>query len=273
MTTRRFEVTPVRDFNKVKVTCQPSEIIPLINITKDAPSPPPLPSSFTTINETNKPSTRSMNNLMQRLKATTSATDLVQSNETSSLPGKLPTGSVNLTVNREIEEVDSCYSTIHTMDASSFPVDDKFLQELRSKRRELREKGRHLSIDQRIALNRFQYDRNIIRAQDIFDVHFASNDDENTNVQQDLFNENTQEQIRNNIFKELDRQRIKQFHKHYRQLILGRALLLFITSVILFMSITLIYVVADLYDRANYFNANFEDNQFIPIIYDDTNES
>lgn len=272
MTTRRFEVTPVRDFNKEKTNCQPSEIIPLINITKDAPSPPPLPSTFTTINEMDKHSNRSMNNLMQRLKNTTSAADLVQSNGTS-LPAKLPTGSVNLTVNREIEEVDSCYSTIHTMDASTFSADNQFLQELRSKRRELREKGRHLSIDQRIAMNRFQYDRNIIRAQDIFDVHFASNEDGNANMHEDLFNENTQEQIRNNIFKELDRQRIKQFHKQYRQLILGRALLIFITSVILFMSITLIYVVTDLYDRANYVDANFQDNQFVPIVFDDISEN
>ena len=273
MTTNRFKVTPVRDLNRENVTVQPSEIIPLINITNDVPSPPPIPSSLTTINETNKHPNRSINHLLHRLKNTSSTIDSMQSKETSSLPEKYPTSANNLTVNKEIEEADSCYSTTHTIDASSFPLENKFLQELRSKRRELREKGRHLSIDQRIALNRFRYERNIVRAQDIFDVHFASNDEEIANVQQNTFNENTQEQIRNDIFNELDRQRIKQFHKQYRQLILGRALLMFITSVILFMSFTLVYVVTDLYDRANYFDATFGDNEFIPMIYDNTNEN
>lgn len=66
-----------------------------------------------------------------------------------------------------------------------------------------------------------------------------------------VFNEDTQEKIRNNIFDELDRQQMKQFHKtQHRQLVFGRALLMFITSILIFMGVTLVYVVIDLYDRA-----------------------
>jgi len=138
-------------------------------------------------------------------------------------------------------------------------------------------KSRNLNIDQRIELNRFQHGRVIKRAQDIFDVHFELNDDDddnnnNNNMQYHLFNEDTQEKIRNNIFYELDRQRMRQFHKQHRQLILGRALLMFITSLLMFMGITLIYFVIHLYDRANYLDTKLDDNEFISMIYDENEE-
>ena len=77
-------------------------------------------------------------------------------------------------------------------------------------------------------------------------------------IQSNLFNEDTQEKIRNDIFNELDRQRKKQFHKQHRHLVLGRALLMFITSLLAFMSITLIYVVIHLLDKVKYFDTDPE---------------
>lgn len=267
-TTNRFEVTLVNDFNRDKISSQPSEMIPLINIENDIPSPPKLPSSFTLVNETNKPPIRIVNNFIQRLKTSSSSRNFMQKNETSINHSH---SSTNLTVNKDSDEADSCNSTIHSLDANSLHLNNKFLHELRLKRRELHEKGRHLSIDQRIALNRFKYDRHIKPAQDIFDVNFASNDDDNNpNMQYDIFNEHAQEQIRKNIFNELDRQRFKQLHKQHRQLVLGRALLMFVTSIILFMSITLIYVVIEFYHRANDLNLMSVDDEFVPVIYDDT---
>jgi hypothetical protein len=42
------------------------------------------------------------------------------------------------------------------------------------------------------------------------------------------------------------------------------------TSLIAFMSFTLIYVVLDLYDRAHYLDMKLPENEFIPMIYDKT---
>jgi hypothetical protein len=265
----------VKDFNRDNVSSQPSEMIPLINIESSTPSPSPLPLSlpqqFMLINETNKPPVRIVNSSIHRLKTSSSSSDLMQMNETSSLPTIHSNSSANLNVNRDTDEPDSCYSTIHTLDTNSLRVTNKFLHELRLKRRELHEKGRHLSIDQRIALNRFKYNSGLKRAQDIFDVHFASeDDDDNSNTSYDILNENAQDQIRKKIFYELDRQRLRQFHKQHRQLVVGRALLMLITSVILFMSITLVYVVIDLYHRANNLDNANEEIEFIPMIYDTT---
>jgi len=275
MTTHRFEITPVNELNRDKILSQLPEMIPLINKENDIPIPPPLPISLTLINEKNKSSPRLFNNLLQRIKTSSSTADFMQKNDTSSsLQTNHSYSTANLTVNKEIDEPDSVHSTIHsnTLDANSLHLTNKFLHELRLKRRELHAKARNLSIDERIAINRFQYERDIKRAQDIFDVHFEFNDDDNNNnMQNNIFNEDTQEKIRNNIFYELDRQRMKQYHKQHRQLIVGRALLIFITSLLAFMSITLIYVVIDLYNRANYFDTQLVDNEFLPMIYDDQN--
>jgi hypothetical protein len=271
MTTHRFQVTPVNGFNRDKISSQPAEMIPLINIENNIPSPPPPPPpTLSLVNETKKPPTRFANNIFHRLKTSSSSTDLMKKNETSSPPINHSHSTVNLTVNKDIEESDSCYSTIHTLDSNSLRSTNKFLHELRLKRRELHEKGRHLSIDQRIALNRFKHKPGMRRAQDIFDVHFASNDDDNVNMPHDMFTEITQEQIRNNIFNELDRQRLKQIHKQTRHLVVGRALLMFVTSLLLFMSITLVYAVMELYNRANDLDITLGDNEFISMVYDTT---
>ncbi|CAF4228743.1 unnamed protein product [Rotaria socialis] len=116
----------------------------------------------------------------------------------------------------------------------------------------------------RIALNRCQRNQNRLRAQDIFDVHFELDDDRDSQ----FLNEDLQEKIRSNIFNELDRQRMKKYYKEHRQLIFGRTLLMVFTSLIVFMSTTLVYVVIDLYDRAKYLDLNFPDNKFISMIYD-----
>jgi hypothetical protein len=261
MTTRRFEITPV---------FQPSEIVPLINIKNDIPAPPPLPTSLTLTNEKTKSSPRLFHNLLHRVKTSSTSTDLPRKADTLSLPTFHAHSTANFNVNKETEEADSVHSTIHsnTFDTNSLHITNKFLHELRLKRRELHEKARNLSIDERIALNRVRYSRDLTRAQDIFDVHFVLNDDENSSMQCNIFNEDAQEKIRNNIFHELDRQRRKQFHRQHRQLVLGRALLMLITSLFAFMSITLIYVVIDLYNRANYFDTKLGDKEFLSMIYD-----
>jgi len=274
MTTHRFEITPINELNRDKISSQSPEMIPLINQENDIPIPPPLPISLTLINEKTKSSPRLFNSLLHRVKTSSSTADLMRKNNTSSLQIKHSVSTTNLTVNKEIDDTDSVHSTIHsnTFDTNSLHLTNKFLHELRLKCRELHDKSRNLSIDERIALNRFQYERDIKPAQDIFDVHFELNDDNNNNMQNDIFNEDAQEKIRNNIFYELDRQRMKQFHKQHRQLIVGRALLIFITSLLAFMSITLIYVVIDLYNRANYLDPQVVDNEFLSMIYDDKND-
>jgi len=270
-TTHRFKVIPVKELNHDKISFQPSEIIPLINIENDIPSPPPVPSSFTLINETKKSSPRLFNSFKQRLKTSSSTIDLRYKNDTS-LSRIHSKSTTNLNVNKEPEEPDSYNSTIHsnnTLDTNSLRLTNKFLHELRSKHRELRNKKHDLSIDQRLALNRYhRYHQDTTRAQDIFDIHFELYDDDDDNIQNNLADEDFQEKIRNDIFHELDRQRMKQFHKQHRQLVLGRALLLFITSLLAFMSITLIYVVIHLYDRAKYVDTKLPDTEFISMIYD-----
>ena len=243
----RFQITPIND----NIASQPSEIIPLINI--EIPSPPPT--SITPINEINKTSVQRINNLLHRSKLNSSGTKI----DSSVISNSHSNSYANLTV----EDNDSCYSTVHSN--SHDGLGNKFLQELRSKRHELREKTKHLSIDQRIAIIRHKHNREKIRAQDIFDVNFELTDDDDK--QSDLINEDTQEQIRHDIFHELDRQRRKQFQKQHRHLVLGRAFLMFITSFIAFMSITLIYVVIHLIDKVKYFDT---DPEFLPMIYDAT---
>ena len=171
----------------------------------------------------------------------------------------------------DVDESDP-YLTIqsNSYDTTVTRPTNKFLQELRSKRRELMEKSQNVSIDQRIALHRRQNQRPILRAQDIFAVHFELNDEnDDPPLNQDhLFTEEAQEKIRNEIFAELNRQRKRQYHKEHRHLLLARALLMFMTSLFAFMSITLIYVVLDLYERAHYLATKLPDNEFVSIIND-----
>jgi hypothetical protein len=264
---QRFQVTRVCEQSQEQVR-YPSEIIPLINIEKESTSPPAavVPVSLTLINETCKTSTRLLNSFLQRLKphslSSESALKLGES-WTSSLRTHV-TSDVPLT--DEHDKTDGYYSTLHSnaFDTNSLRLTNQFLHELRLKRREIHEKRSHLSIDQRIALNRQRNHREITRAQDIFDVHFELY--ENENIQVHMFTEDAQETIRKNIFTELDRQRMKQYHKQHRHLLLARTLLIFITSLFVFMSVTLIYVVIDIYDRANYIDSALLENRWLSMI-------
>jgi hypothetical protein len=261
MTTRRFEVTRVPERQQEPVISDPSEIIPLIHVETDIPLPPPLPLSFTSINETNRAPPRLFNSFLQRFKPRSASTDVIS--RVGTIAGSIPQSIsvTNLTVGSDSGKVDSYYSTTHSnvFDTNSLRLTNKFLHELRLKRRELYEKADNLPIDQRM------------RAQDIFAVHFAMNESET--MPSDIYNEDAQEKIRKNIFNELDRQRMKQYNKQHRHLIWGRALLMLITSLLLFMSITLIYVVIDLYDRAKYAEATLPDSEFVSIINDMANDA
>ncbi|CAF0897075.1 unnamed protein product [Adineta steineri] len=257
MTTNRFQVTSVNELNRDKLLSHPSEVIPLINIQNDIPTPPSLPISFTSIHETNKTSTR--------LKASSTALNFIRkldpiihhSNSHINLPG------IN-----ETDGGDSCYSTIqsNTWDTNSLHLKNNFLHELRLKRHELQTKAKNIPIDQRIALNNRPYNEELLRAQDIFAIHFELNDTEN--IPDNIFNEDSQEKIRNKIFDELDRQRKKKFHKQHRQLFLGRALLFLMVAILVFMATTLICAVMNLYDRAEYFNITLSNDTFLSMIYD-----
>ena len=167
------------------------------------------------------------------------------------------------------DKVDSTYSTTHSnmFDTTTLPITNKFLHELRSKCRELHEKSKHLSIDQRIALNRRPREPTILRAQDIFDVHFAPDDTESPSYE--VFNEDTQDRIRANIFHELDRQRMRQYQKQHRQQLVGRALLMLVICLLTFMSVTLIYAVIDLHHRIDCFERKLPEKEFKPMIDDE----
>lgn len=268
MPTRRFEVTRVPERAQEHVKSDPLEIIPLIHVQEDIPSPPPLPLSFTSINETNRAPPRLFNSFRHRFKPHFASADVIP--QVSTVAGSIPqsTSLTNLTIGSDLGKGDSHYSTAHSnaFDTNSLCLTNKFLHELRLKRREFHEQANNLPIDQRIERNRQQYDRQIMRAQDIFAVHFAMN--ENDTMPSDIYTEDAQETIRNNIFNELDRQRMKQYHKQYRHLVLGRALLTLITSFLLFMSITLVYVVIDLFDRAKYAEATLPESEFLSMTND-----
>jgi hypothetical protein len=285
MSAHRFEVTPVPEPNRNNSQVQPSEIIPLIHIENEIPPPPPLPASISSTNkkDTSRTSSKLFSAILQRKpldtrrRATVAAAlstvnnQIKKSSSIDILNKPDSTNRTHLVTGNELEDSD-VYSTTQSnnYDTNPLRITNKFLQEIRLKRRELREKSKNISIDQRIALHRRAKQRNILRAQDIFDVHFELNDDENDLPlsQSNFFTEESQEKIRNDIYKELNRQRIKQYHKHHRHLFLGRSLLMFMIALLAFMSLTLIYVVVDLYDRANYLDAKLPENEFIPMIYD-----
>ncbi|CAF2044474.1 unnamed protein product [Rotaria magnacalcarata] len=269
MMKHRFEVTSVDELNCDKIQCQSSEKIPLINITDEIPQLPSSVPSFTTINEINQPSPSLFNRFLEDVKKTVSLAILNQNLNPVSSPIVHYNSTTNGNLNSKVEEPDSNYSTIQSnvSDTNSLRLTNRFLYELRLKRRELREKTHDLSIEQRIALHRCQRNQNRLRAQDIFDVHFELDDNHDDRDSQFL-NEGLQEKIRSNIFNELDRQSMKKYYKEYRQLIFGRTLLMLFTSLIVFMSTALVYVVIDLYDRAKYLDIKFPDNKFISMIYD-----
>ena len=273
---------------------QPPEIIPLVHIEHEIPPPPPLPSSLTLTNgtNTNRISTRLLNTFLRRKSFDTrrratvaaaavafsknikksSSTDILHQGQSIPISSNSTTIESNCTVGNEVED-STVYSSIQSNNYDSNPlrVPNKFLQELRLKRRELMDKAKNMSIEQRIAFNRQGSVRRILRAQDIFDVHFELDEDENdkiASVETNLFTEEFQEQIRNDIYNELNRQRMKQYHKHHRHVFLGRSLLMLMISLLAFMSFTLIYVVIDIINRASHLEAKLPDSEFIPMTND-----
>lgn len=261
MSKHRFEVTRVPE-----IALQPAS--PVIRIENEIPSPPPLPASLS--------STKSSNIFGSILK-----TKPFDTRRRATIAAALATEKYNLKKSSSIDvlqkvepisEIDEfdVYSSIQSTgsDINRSKTTNKFLHELRLKRRELHEKAKNFTIDQRISFLRRENQRQILRAQDIFDVHFEVHD-ENENIfpltETQLFTEEVQEKIRTDIYKELDRQRNKQFDKHYRHLLLGRTLLVFMTLLLTFMSLTLICVVVDLYDRAKFLDFKLPENEYLPI--------
>ncbi|UJR20856.1 hypothetical protein I4U23_023966 [Adineta vaga] len=294
MSKRRFEVTRVPESSNTNVS--PPELIPLIHIENEIPQPPPLPASILTTNDkptNNRFNSSLFNSILKRrvldtrrratiaaaiaslgnqIKRSTSAEAIHHSDITSSIA--IPSSQTASSLSKETEETDM-YSTIQSnaYDSNPSSITNKFLQELRSKRRELREKSKNISIDLRIDFNRRLHQRPILRAQDIFDVHFQSHDDENDDYflsEQNFFTEESQEKIRNDIYRELNRQQVKQYRKHNRYLIVGRSLLVIMIAILAIMSFTLIYVVTDTFERAKYPDATFPEQDFIPMIFDKT---
>jgi hypothetical protein len=300
MAARRFEVTFVPEPIRNDSSSQPSEIIPLVHIENEIPPPPPLlPASLSSAKEKNNPnrlSSRLFSSILQRksldtrrratlaaavasfsnqIKRRSLAVGAVCENESTSTPPR-SSSQTNFPIDTENDEAD-VYSTTQSNNYNTNPlrITNTFLQELRLKRRELHEKSKNIAIDLRIDRHRQQNQRRILRAQDIFDVHFHLNDDDDNDdnlllSETNMFTEESQEKIRNEIYNELNRQQKKQNLKHHRHLLLGRALLMLMTSVLAFMSITLIYVVIDLYNRADSLDAKLPENEFISMTHDKT---
>ena len=230
-----------------------AERIPLTHIEHEIPSPPPLPASIAAITKKQMASKNSFDMRRRATIAAAKASINVLMKKSSSV------GLINQT---DTESVICHDDSIHQSNQTT----NKFLDELRLKCREFQAKTKNFTIDQRIAFHR----RERQRAQDLFDVHFGCHDDEenlsNTNIH--LFTQESQEKIRGDIFQELDRQRTRQFHKYHRHLLVGRTLLVLTTLVLIFMSLTLIYVVIDLYDRARSLDSKLPDNEFVSINLD-----
>ncbi|CAF1683947.1 unnamed protein product [Rotaria magnacalcarata] len=292
MAARRFEVTPVIESDRETSAMQRTEMVPLINIENEIPSAPPPLSIYIASNggkNKNRTSSRIFSKILQRRysdirrRATVAAAgdfrndqiakslsaDIINQTDSKSTLS-LPSQHTSAAIDQQVEEIDT-YSTMQSnnYDTNPLNVTNKFLQELRLKRRELRDKAKNISIDQRIAFNRRQNRRVIVRAQDIFDVHFETHDEDDTPIlESTIFTEEYQEKIRGDIFNELNRQRMKEYHKNRRHLVLGRSLLMFMTALFVFMGLTLIYVVFDLFGRITHLNANTSENIFISMTYD-----
>ncbi|CAF1126588.1 unnamed protein product [Rotaria sordida] len=295
MASRRFEITPIPEPNRNASSIERSEMIPLIHIENEISPPSPLPASLPSINEKNKNriSSRLFNTILLRKsldihrRATMTAAIASNNNQlkkSSSVDAihkiesnsefSSTTSQTKIAIGNGVEEYDT-YSTVQSnnYDTNPLRITNKFLQELRAKRRELHEKSKNISIDQRIDLNRRRNQRPIKRAQDIFDVHFQLNDDDDLPLlESNMFTEENQEKIRNDVYNELNRQRTKQYDKYKRHLLLGRSLLTFMTSLLALMSLILIYAVLDLYNRANHSDAKIPENKFVPMIYDKTTD-
>ncbi|CAF1129773.1 unnamed protein product [Didymodactylos carnosus] len=180
------------------------------------------------------------------------------------------------------------YATTHSSQTQddTCKITNKFLNELRRKGRELRERRNNMPIDQRI----LQHKSHQLRAQDIFDVHFGIDDygtkevtwgwniDPSDEYNQQiktphiydynlnnivkvplLYDEKVQQQIKADIYDELNRQRNKTLYKQHRHIFVGRVLFILVSSFFGFMAFTLIYVVSSLYNRADY--AKLPDNE------------
>ena len=128
---------------------------------------------------------------------------------------------------------------------------NKFLQEIRSKRREFQQKAKHFTIDQRIKSYR--------RAQDVFSVHFHHDDDDDDEIE--MNDDEFQEKKREEIFNELNRQRKKQFVKTCRNRFFARLLLFLAFFILLAMSCTLVSSVVHLIHRVENFNLTFFVNE------------
>jgi hypothetical protein len=287
MSTHRFEVTRVSEPNLNNPPDQPSEITPFVSIEHEIPPPPPpLPASMISTNAKNSNRIRSKTlssmllrkSLDPRRRASTAAAMASTGNQLR----KISSADVickqdpvvilsNPVKENEIDESD-VYSTTQSNnnDTNHSRIPNKFLQELRSKRRELLGKAKNISIDQRIDFYRRENQRSLMRAQDIFDVHFESVDEEDNIPFKDMniFTEESQEKIRKDIYNVLDNQRKKQYHKRHRHLLLGRSLLIFMTLLLTLMSFTLICVMIDVYDRAKHLDVKLPENEFIPMIFD-----
>ena len=285
MSTRRFQVTLVPESNSL---VHAAEMIPLIEIENEIPSPPPLPASLSSTNG-NQVSSRASNPIVQnksfnvRRRATIAAAmafmgSQIKKSSSANVFHTIDTTSTNLETENENGTAEfDVYSTTQSNNYDTNPsgLTNKFLQELRSKRREFRDKAKNISIDQRIAFHRRANQRVIRRAQDIFDVHFELHDEEDNlpTTEINFFTEESQEKIRKDIFNELDRQRKKHYHKQHQHLLLGRSLLAIMTLLLIFMGLTLTYVVIDLYDRARHLDAKLPENEFISMINDKTTKN
>lgn len=286
----RFDVKLVPEPNRTNSLDELSETKPLVRIENEIT---PLPTISVSMYEKNKSrvSSRFLKTILQKKsidihrRATTTAalfssdSQLKKTSSADSIskleskpPISCPSSRMNVGTGLEVDEPD-VYSTTQSnhYDTNPISITNKFLQELRLKRRELRAKSKNMPIDQRIAFNRRNNQRVILRAQDIFDVHFELPDDDNFAVlEPNLFTEEYQEKVRNEIFNELTRQRVKQYDKQSRQLLLGRGLFMFMTLLLIVMGLALIFVVIRLYTQADHSDARLPDDKFIPMIHDKT---
>ena len=296
MTTRRFQVTRVSETDANISSVELSEISPLFYIEDETAQPPSIP-TLSTINEPcqGRMSSRFFNRILRR-----KSWDINRRNASSVVSSSIGNRIQKSSSNDAIHEFESALplpiildeinvedtsETIETIfystgpstnyDTTTMDTVSSFLQELRSKRRELREKGNNIPIDERIAHYRRRNEQKMIHAQDIFDVHFSlNNDDDNDNdlllPESKLFTEEFQEKMRTDIYDELNRQQRRKSDKRYRHLLLGRLLLMSMTALLVFMGLILMYAVFDLIGRANNLDAKLPENKFISMLTDTT---
>lgn len=289
MAANRFKVTSVPEPTRKNPTTERPEKIPLIHVESEILSPTSVSTYISPSNgkTKNRSSSRIYNKILQRrssdirrratiaaatdpdnneFKKSSSADAISQADSKSRV--SLTTSLTDAPIGSKVEESDT-YSTVHSnyYDTNQKSITNKFLQEIRLKRREIREKAKNISIDQRIAFNRRENQRKILHVRDIFDVHFEPNDEDYNApiVEPTIFTEEYQEKVRNDIYNELNRQRKKQHDRQYRQLILGRALLMVMIALLTYMSILLIFYMSNTLSRLTSLITNITDNQFVPM--------